>query len=89
MDRGADLAQSPNKPTVIRNTPKHRILKGNKSGAKIAHGDYILIVNPDTRFVGKISIFTILPRPLTTRRGRPKTLEQRWTINHLVSSFQI
>lgn len=53
-DKGADLAQKhPLKPTVIRNTENIGLSKAFNQGLKIAHGEYILIINPDTRLVGK------------------------------------
>ena len=52
-DRGADIAQKhPTKPTVIRNTENIGFSKAINQGIRIAHGDYILIINPDTRVVG-------------------------------------
>lgn len=53
-DKGADLAQKhPLHPTVIRNTENIGFSKAINQGLRIAHGNYILIINPDTRLVGK------------------------------------
>ncbi|PIP85543.1 hypothetical protein COW83_03760 [Candidatus Collierbacteria bacterium CG22_combo_CG10-13_8_21_14_all_43_12] len=52
-DKGADRAQEhPLKPTVIRNTENIGFSKAINQGIKICHGEYILIINPDTRLVG-------------------------------------
>lgn len=52
-DRGADIAQKHTlKPTVIRNTENIGFAKAVNMGIKIAHGDFILLINPDTRIVG-------------------------------------
>lgn len=52
-DRGADIAQKHSlKPTVIRNTENIGFSKAINMGIKIAHGQYVLIINPDTRIVG-------------------------------------
>ncbi len=53
-DRGADLAKKHNlKPTVICNTENLGFSKAINRGIKESHGDYILIINPDTRIVGQ------------------------------------
>jgi len=52
-DRGADIAQKHIlKPTVIRNTENVGFAKAINQGIGIAHGEYILIINPDTRIIG-------------------------------------
>ncbi|KKT67618.1 MAG: Glycosyltransferase [Candidatus Woesebacteria bacterium GW2011_GWA2_44_33] len=52
-DKGADRAQKhPLKPTVIRNTENIGFSKGINQGIKVCHGEYVLIINPDTRIVG-------------------------------------
>ncbi|KKT40316.1 hypothetical protein A3K29_02890 [Candidatus Collierbacteria bacterium RIFOXYB2_FULL_46_14] len=52
-DKGADKAQKhPLKPTVIRNTENIGFSKAINQGIKICHGEYVLIINPDTRIVG-------------------------------------
>lgn len=52
-DHGADQAEGhPLKPTVVRNSENVGFAKAINQGIKIAQGDYILIINPDTRTVG-------------------------------------
>lgn len=52
-DKGADKAQKhPLKPTVIRNTENIGFSRAINMGIKIAHADFVLIINPDTRVVG-------------------------------------
>lgn len=52
-DKGADIAQKhPLKPTVIRNTENIGFAKAINQGIRIAHGKYILIINPDTQIKG-------------------------------------
>lgn len=52
-DKGADRAQRhPLKPTVIRNTENVGFSKAINQGIKISHGEFILIINPDTRIIG-------------------------------------
>jgi len=53
-DKGADLAEKHSlKPLVIRNTENVGFSKAINRGAKEAKGEYLLIINPDTRIVGK------------------------------------
>lgn len=52
-DRGADIAEKHVlKPAVIRNTENVGFSIAINQGVKIAKGEYILIINPDTRIVG-------------------------------------
>jgi len=53
-DKGADLAEKhPLKPVVIRNTENVGFSKAINRGLRESKGDYLLIINPDTRIVGK------------------------------------
>src|SRR3989338_4279932 len=52
-DKGADKAEKHSlKPTVIRNLENIGFSKAINQGIKISKGDYILIINPDTRIIG-------------------------------------
>src|SRR5258706_6547064 len=52
-DKGADLAEKhSSKPIVIRNTENVGFSKAINRGIKESKGDYILIINPDTRIIG-------------------------------------
>ena len=52
-DKGADKAEKHSlKPIVIRNLENVGFSKAINQGIKISKGDYILIINPDTRIIG-------------------------------------
>lgn len=52
-DKGAQIAEKhPLKPVVIRNTENVGFSKAINQGLKIAKGEYILVINPDTRIIG-------------------------------------
>lgn len=53
QDKSAELAgQHSSQPTVIRAYNNQGFSKGVNQGIKEAKGDYILLINPDTRLVG-------------------------------------
>lgn len=53
LDKGASLAENHTlKPIVIRNTENVGFSKAVNQGLKIAKGDYLMLINPDTRVVG-------------------------------------
>jgi hypothetical protein len=67
-DKGADRARKHSlKPTVIRNTENVGFAKAINQGIKTAQGEYILIINPDTRIVG-----TALKQLLDFAKKTPK-----------------
>lgn len=52
-DKGASIAEKhPLKPMVIRNTENVGFSTAINQGIKISKGNYILIINPDTRIIG-------------------------------------
>jgi N-acetylglucosaminyl-diphospho-decaprenol L-rhamnosyltransferase len=52
-DKGADLAEKHIlKPVVIRNMENVGFARAVNRGIKVSKGEYILLINPDTRIVG-------------------------------------
>ena len=90
LDNAAILAEKhPIKPTVIKNTENVGFAKAVNQGLKVSRGDYILLINPDTRIIGNAikTLFDFAKSHEDLGAVAPKLLDENGKVQPSVYKF--